>query len=255
MSLTKDLLKLMLFILVFDILNRLIVSLVISFHSGKLFLEAFKLKFFLLYNYYSIVLTLALIYSYRGFGTMGAVIVYLMYIPFQIATFKYTKLMEKERELFKDKLSGAYNYRYLEAFINSKIVKREQFAICMMDFNNLKYINDNYGHVTGNQLIEFFSKIVNSAVDRNTVFCRYGGDEFCLIHSDYDELKLFINKINEQLKIRFLEANNVKLYTSVSSGLYKYNGENFDFNFIIDNVDKAMYMSKHKKNSELVEVF
>ncbi|WP_242859287.1 GGDEF domain-containing protein [Caloramator mitchellensis] len=252
---SRDILKLAILILIFDVLNRLIVSLVISFHSGKLFLEAFKFKMFILYNYYSIILTFALIFSYKGYGLLGATIVYLMYIPFQIVTFRYTKLKEKERELFKDRLSGAYNYRYLEALINSKISKKEQFAICMMDFNNLKYINDNFGHVTGNQLIEFFAKVVNSAIDRNTVFCRYGGDEFCLIHSDYDELKLFINSINELLKTRFIETNGTKIYTSVSSGLYKYTGEEVDFNFIIDKVDRAMYKSKHKKGSEIVEAF
>ncbi|OKL36861.1 GGDEF domain-containing protein [Domibacillus mangrovi] len=100
----------------------------------------------------------------------------------------------------RDTLTGLYNRRYvLDKFprVMTYVNKRKlNIAILLLDVNNFKEINDNYGHGYGDQVLEHLSKILCKSFGQNDIIARWGGDEF-FIFSTFSDEKLVIKKINQ----------------------------------------------------------
>ena len=59
-----------------------------------------------------------------------------------------------------------------------------QIGVMMFDLNNLKYVNDTYGHEKGDEFIQTFTYCLTRILDKNSFLARYGGDEFILIQKN-----------------------------------------------------------------------
>ena len=92
---------------------------------------------------------------------------------------------EKEQilqdEACRDYLTGLLNRRGFYAAIESLRQEDLPLAICMFDLDDLKKINDQYGHETGDQVIHFFAELLCRKTRDGDILCRYGGDEFVVI--------------------------------------------------------------------------
>lgn len=92
----------------------------------------------------------------------------------------------KLRELsVRDPLTGLYNRRYMEETFDREIKramrKDRSLAVVMTDIDGFKAINDTFGHVPGDAILERVSRFLMKSVRASDVVCRYGGDEFVLI--------------------------------------------------------------------------
>ena len=90
------------------------------------------------------------------------------------------------RELsVRDPLTGLFNRRYMEETFDREIKRAQRkdrsLAVVMVDIDGFKAINDTFGHVPGDVLIEKVAKFLMKSVRVSDVACRYGGDEFLLI--------------------------------------------------------------------------
>jgi diguanylate cyclase (GGDEF)-like protein len=119
--------------------------------------------------------------------------------------------------------------------------------------NNLKHINDNFGHEEGNFAIKKLSEIIQNNLRDSDIFFRYGGDEFILLvnHCPKNYCKKVWNRIKS--KIRSFNKNSNKPYKlSVSKGMVEYKKSfNLTAEELIKKADKKMYAEKkayHKKN-------
>src|SRR6056297_2302327 len=94
-----------------------------------------------------------------------------------------TKRKQKEEEIkrlsFYDQLTELYNRRYFENELK-RLDKSRQLPIIIIvgDMDNLKNINDNYGHKKGDEFIKKTGDILNNSVRKENVVARIGGDEF-----------------------------------------------------------------------------
>jgi len=98
--------------------------------------------------------------------------------------------IEEESKRFQyqanhDKLTGAYNRSYLD-FIYQKHLDdfRENGSLCsfiLLDIDDFKDINDNYGHLTGDRVLILLSNVINHKVRHDDVFVRWGGEEFLIL--------------------------------------------------------------------------
>jgi diguanylate cyclase (GGDEF)-like protein/PAS domain S-box-containing protein len=98
--------------------------------------------------------------------------------------------IEEEAKRFQyqanhDKLTGAYNRSYLD-FIYQKYLDdfRENGSVCsfiLLDIDDFKQINDNYGHLTGDHVLILLSNVINRRIRHDDVFVRWGGEEFLVL--------------------------------------------------------------------------
>ena len=135
--------------------------------------------------------------------------------------------------------------RTLDKDVAEKLVT--EFGIAMIDLNNLKVINDSYGHANGNTYIAGACHIVCTIFRHSPVF-RVGGDEFIVIlkNSDYENRHDLVEKAN----LKFFETENDNAREpwerfSVAIGMAEYrDGESVDA--VFKRADQAMYQNKQK---------
>lgn len=121
-----------------------------------------------------------------------------------------------------------------------------EFIVCFVDINNLKLVNDTYGHPEGDYLVTSVSQIIKQELEESDVFFRFGGDEFIIVffHKQLGEVQDIWREINCAF-YQINESSNKPYTISVSHGLYQYkSGMDVSLEEIIDLADKEMYKEK-----------
>jgi len=121
-------------------------------------------------------------------------------------------------------------------------------TICYIDINNLKVVNDTFGHKEGDDLIISTAEAVSTNLRDSDVLCRLGGDEFLAIFSDTnneaaaDIMDRVIDSLNE------INRNNMRKYKiSISFGFSEYSSPwNKGRSDLIEEADMQMYHVKAK---------
>lgn len=170
-----------------------------------------------------------------------------------------TELKKIENELLNhasiDSLTGIFNRRTgIEIFREKLEICRSEdtsLVVCFIDIDNLKFVNDNYGHSEGDFLINTICDCINNAISFTDVFFRYGGDEFIILFSYKNEDE--VNQIWANIRTKFdeLNAKNIKPYKfSASHGLFEVSSkDNLSIEEILILADKKMYTEKTYKKS------
>ncbi len=146
-----------------------------------------------------------------------------------------------------DQMSELLNRTAYEEFIADLKTNTSKIIIFMADLNFLKYLNDNFGHNTGDEAIKNVALIMKETFSDKENCYRIGGDEFCVISigNDQTEFETMYQKFTEKIA----EKNNEVNYPfSVASAYYIVQDENIDDAMQI--VDNMMYDNKKeiKKN-------
>ncbi|ROR23969.1 PAS domain S-box-containing protein/diguanylate cyclase (GGDEF)-like protein [Mobilisporobacter senegalensis] len=172
-----------------------------------------------------------------------------------------TEIRKAEEELSQfastDVLTGIMNRRIglekIQELINESKYRDMEFVLCFLDINDLKYVNDTYGHREGDSYIKTFCSLVKEEIHEDDVFFRMGGDEFIIVFMDktiseaeiiWKRLMASFHRINKQEYMPYM--------ITASHGLFYYrSGMEFDLEQIIDIADKQMYKEKlwYKNNS------
>lgn len=160
-------------------------------------------------------------------------------------------LIEELKETSRiDKLSGLYNRFYFKEIMEKQDEKIKlqggTFYLAMIDMDNFKSINDNYGHKMGDEVIRYFSDVLISLTGENDLVVRYAGDEFIIVffNSDEEYVNSVIYKIRKCLE-RY-PYKNIEIQFSV--GVCKHEaGKSIDS--IISSADNDMYIEKRSKKN------
>jgi diguanylate cyclase (GGDEF)-like protein len=154
-----------------------------------------------------------------------------------------------------DPLTRAANRSSLFSDIQEEIFKTfiygEAFAILMIDIDNFKAINDNFGHQLGDlALIKIVEIIRNNVRDKNKVY-RFGGDEFFVIlpATDIKTAETIAHRLLSNIRQINTIYNLTGIDITVSIGLTDFTGKNsdksnYDIQGILKKVDQAMYDAK-----------
>ena len=151
-----------------------------------------------------------------------------------------------------DELSGLFNRRFYDQKILAEFRRSRRnltpLSIILVDIDHFKSVNDNYGHLTGDQCIVEVASMIKSLLRRSSdVGCRYGGEEFCIILPETDDkgalaLAQEICQIVHQKNI-VNDKNIISL--TVSCGVATYQQEkNITPEVIFSCADKALYKAK-----------
>ncbi len=145
---------------------------------------------------------------------------------------------------YTDELTGAYNRRYCKEAVSELLNNKSAFSFVLLDIDELKSVNDKFGHVTGDEYILKVTKTVKNNIRNNDIFCRIGGDEFVIVFKNCSEktaenkMKKIHNKILQIKKDYFL---------SISYGIvYVSNETSLSPDEILELSDAKMYEFKNK---------
>ena len=158
----------------------------------------------------------------------------------------YTSLMLalQNENIFIDKLTGLYNRYYLDK-ISGELKRKRKITMMMLDMNDFKSINDNFGHSQGDDALVSLADVLEKTVGANGTVVRYAGDEFVIILNNGDEdaaekCKLQIKKNLEE----FNETHKKKYKLSASIGVGVFDLEKGNVDKILKKIDKLMYEDK-----------
>ena len=161
----------------------------------------------------------------------------------------------------RDNLTGLYNrhgfYDASDDLISEAREFGESMYIISIDMDDLKVINDNYGHAEGDSALTAFAAAIKYSAHDEDVCSRFGGDEFVVAGVAKDakrKSRSFINKMNKFLmKYNGTSDKPYKVIASMGVSVMKVN-EDFSLDKIIRLADREMYENKkeHKKNREKI---
>lgn len=140
-----------------------------------------------------------------------------------------------------DTKTRVYNKNKYEEMVTEYYPKVERIAVVFWDLNNLKHINDRYGHAMGDKAIEKLSSVLYDHSSERCRVYRIGGDEFLMIiDNPYEnETGCIVKSVKEKL-----EANNADDKIKVSSAVGYAFGEGSDVLKVVEEADARMYENK-----------
>ncbi|MGH4124582.1 MAG: transporter substrate-binding domain-containing diguanylate cyclase [Clostridium sp.] len=192
------------------------------------------------------------------FIILGLAVLILVIILFAIKLFKdllneKTKtsiLREKEHLLYIDALTNVYNRNYYNDKVKDKLDGYEYpQTIIVSDINNLKIVNDNYGHLIGDELLKCYADILRQVFLDCRLILRMGGDEFHLILDNTNEEQVArdiikVKKIISEKSLIVDKNKTIKMSAAFGYATRKCSERKIDS--IIALADKRMYEDKKK---------
>ena len=158
-----------------------------------------------------------------------------------------------ERLYRLDALTGLWNRYRIKEFLEHELARfnREErpFGVIMMDIDDFKKINDNFGHTTGDKILVSLSHLIGEHIREVDLFGRWGGEEFLLIVTDTNQESILI--LAE--KLRSLVANKdfkIGQKITICLGVTLVREEDTELK-LLDRVDEALYRSKRQSKDQV----
>ena len=166
--------------------------------------------------------------------------------------------IEHERDY--DILTGLYNRQAFRRACEELFAHPEKLghaALVMTDLDNLKQINDTYGHDWGDQYLRQTGRCLAQSTPAGTLCARLSGDEFLLFFYGYrsrEEIRRKLEELREALHASTSTLpNGSELHISISAGVAWYPKDSTNYNTLKKYADFAMYQVKHSEKGEMRE--
>ncbi|MDO9323033.1 MAG: EAL domain-containing protein [Pseudomonas sp.] len=158
--------------------------------------------------------------------------------------------LELDRIAHYDPLTGSPNRRLLADRLAQSIIRStrsgKSLAVCFLDLDGFKAINDQYGHATGDQLLIGVTENLKHVLRAEDTQARLGGDEFVLLLSDInspEECALILERVLSAISSP-IQVEDGLLSVSASIGVSLYPDDNADADTLLRHADQAMYLAK-----------
>jgi diguanylate cyclase (GGDEF)-like protein len=147
-----------------------------------------------------------------------------------------------------DALTGLYNRTFFFAALEREIARGDRsgraFCLLMLDLDDLKAVNDRYGHIAGDQALRIVSDTIRGGVRKIDVAARYGGDEFVALLPETDPTGGWV--LAEKIRQTVAEQGmpGIDPAPTVSVGVVSYPADGRSADALLVSADRAMYASK-----------
>lgn len=157
-----------------------------------------------------------------------------------------------------DWLTGVMNRGRLEQTselmrASSNRLKQPQ-SMLLMDLDEFKAINDNYGHLAGDKVIKIFAELVAKTIRGIDILGRYGGEEFCVLmpNTNDTEATTLAERIREKYETTPIILDGERIRCTVSIGVCDSSYVGNDFNNMFEAADKALYTAKNAGRNKVI---
>jgi diguanylate cyclase (GGDEF)-like protein len=159
-----------------------------------------------------------------------------------------------------DSITGAMNRHYFEEYAETILhqinPQADPLTFVIMDLNNFKAINDQYGHNSGDMVLALFADSFSSLLSQEDIFARYGGDEFIAIffHSNTIQTSQKLLSIYNDIVKRpiLLTQDDQMIHCSFSYGMAEFPCEGTELTSLIQLADQRMYQHKNELKSSII---
>ena len=159
-----------------------------------------------------------------------------------------------------DGLTGLYNHAYFKRFLELEIKRSQRqehsTSLLMIDLDNFKQINDNSGHMVGDEILGQVAQLIRSAVREIDVVARYGGEEFAVVlpYDDGRTVKTVGERIRHLIESQTfnLSGSDAVQQVTVSVGGANYPADADTADRLIETADRMLYQAKRAGKNRVV---
>ncbi|MDO6682995.1 MULTISPECIES: GGDEF domain-containing protein [unclassified Oceanobacter] len=167
-------------------------------------------------------------------------------------------LYQKVRDAsFRDPLTGAGNRIAMEQTLEREIElshrHNQQLSLLMLDMDNFKAINDQYGHNSGDEVLQSAVQAITDCMRQTDLCFRFGGEEFLVLLSNAHQSDAMIvaNRIRETISQRRISSHGVNIAATASIGCASLRVSD-SRRSLIHRADQALYSAKHQGRNRVV---
>ncbi|MDP4118854.1 MAG: diguanylate cyclase [Bacillota bacterium] len=158
----------------------------------------------------------------------------------------------EQRMVHLDGLTGAWTRESFESYISQRMryKAKKKFGAIYLDFDRLKQINDEYGHLEGDQAIRTTIKIIRGLLGKTDILARMGGDEFIIVLDC--ESKEILDKMVENINAKlqgYNKKSGKKYELECSFGADIFDNGYSGIEQFLNHIDKLMYKNKREKRN------
>lgn len=176
-----------------------------------------------------------------------------MYTKEQLLKYPYFEQIIRSGDVSHviDSLTGLISRQHIIGFIQSLVDSRVPFSMALLDLDNFKFINDTYGHKTGDGVLARVSGDLEKYLGDYAIAGRYGGDEFLIVNFrdlSYDEMKLFFAGLYSDYRVlrKNICLDNCEPFITGTIGSAAFPRDAQDYATLFSQVDKTLYRGKTK---------
>ncbi|WP_269532949.1 diguanylate cyclase [Chitinimonas sp. BJYL2] len=164
---------------------------------------------------------------------------------------------ELREQAIRDPLTGLYNRRYLETLFprEQARAKREgnPLSVVMIDLDHFKRLNDDYGHLAGDQVLREVAAQLRAGVRESDLAFRFGGEEMLLLLPGVDKLAAFerADRLRTAMAATVMETEWGRLSVTFSAGVATAPSDGDDLDALIGKADHALYAAKHAGRNQV----
>jgi diguanylate cyclase (GGDEF)-like protein len=199
--------------------------------------------------------------SPAAFATVGVnltALILLAYVAMVIAREQRRARDAAIRLSTIDSLTGLFNRTFFFAAIDREIARSARsgrgFCLLMMDLDELKVVNDRYGHFEGDRILRGVGEVIRDGVRRIDIAARYGGDEFVALLPETDPTGAYVLAEKIRLGVAQLALAGSDARTTLSVGVVAYPQDGQTADELMITADKAMYGSKRQGKNRVMGV-
>lgn len=154
-----------------------------------------------------------------------------------------------------DKLTGVYTRKHFEMefkkILRNSMRMDSEFVLIIVDIDNFKQVNDTYGHMKGDEVLNTLGKLLNESTRNSDIVARYGGEEFVVVYKNVSEEQGFIlgERIKDRVEKTDFHGINKNLTVSLGMSVFRKHGNNRDD--LIEKADHALYYSKQNGKNQI----
>ncbi len=195
-----------------------------------------------------------LLFKHLGYTTQGMLTYEVTNLLVSSASFFFIYHFERMSEIIHKKQLQLSRYATVD-FLTETLNRRgffeaaegvERGVVAIFDLDNLKVINDTYGHKVGDEYIRFFAYLLRQSIRGEDILARFGGDEFIVLFKDasIDTIEGWAKRFYEKLDEHFFHFGKNSLIVEVSAGFASLQG---DLQEAIEKADVALYEAKRER--------
>lgn len=176
-----------------------------------------------------------------------------MYTKEQLQKYAYFEEIFKSSDVSNviDSLTGLISRQHIVGFIHRLIEQKVPFTLAMLDLDNFKFINDTYGHKTGDGVLAGLAGDLHRYLGDYAVAGRYGGDEFLIVNfrdHSYDAIKEFFIGLYSNFNVlrKNIALDDCEPFVTGTIGSAIYPDDAQDYATLFTLIDKALYRGKTK---------